>query len=163
VSYRLREAGAHDIALLREVLYEAIFWRSGGERSPRAEAMTEPELACYVEGFGRKGDFGLIAEVGREPVGAAWWRHLRAEDGGYGFVGEATPELSIAVLPGHRGDGVGTLLLEELMREGRCQGIAELSLSVERDNPALRLYKRLGYRALETEASSLTMVVDLSA
>lgn len=151
------------MALLREVLYEAAFWRPGGERPPRAEALAKPEVARYVEGFGRKGDFGLIAEDGPEPMGAAWWRSMRAGDRGYGFVDEAIPELSIAVLPGHRGDGVGTALLEELMREGRRQSVAALSLSVERDNPAVRLYKRLGYRTLETEASSLTMVVDLSA
>lgn len=159
----MRSARPEDIDFLQKALYEAAFWRPGGRRPALAEALAKPELALYVEGFGRQGDFGLIAEVDHDPVGAAWWRHMRAGEGGYGFVDEATPEVSIAVLEGHRGGGLGAALLEGLMREGHGQGVAQLGLSVERDNPSIALYERAGFRSVESEGEAVTMVVDLAA
>jgi hypothetical protein len=99
---RLRTAQRDDAQLLRALLYEAAFWRSNVARPQLDEALTNPELARYVEGFGRPGDFGVLAEEGAEPLGAAWWRSFQAGAPGYGFVDEATPEISVAVLPGHR-------------------------------------------------------------
>ena len=130
-------------------------------RPPLDEALANPELARYVEGFGRPGDYGIVAEQGAEPLGAAWWRYFQASTPGYGFVDEATPEVSAAVLPGQRGRGIGTALLEALEREARNRGIDRLSLSVERENPAVALYQRLGFRPLDREGNALTMVVEL--
>ena len=110
----MRSARPDDIDFLKTLLYEAAYWRSEGERPPLDEALAMPELALYVEGFGREGDYGLIAEVDQEPIGAAWWRHMRAGEGGYGFVDEATPELSIAVMPGHRGEGGSVTMVVDL-------------------------------------------------
>lgn len=70
----------------------------------------------------------------------------------------ANPELAAAVLPGHRGRGIGKALLGALQREARHRGIDRLSLSVERDNPAIALYERLGFRTLDCERTTLTMV-----
>jgi ribosomal protein S18 acetylase RimI-like enzyme len=128
---------------------------------PLDEALANPELARYVEGFGRPGDYGIVAEEGAEPLGAAWWRHFQASTPGYGFVDEATPEVSAAVLPGQRGRGIGTALLEALEREARNRGIDRLSLSVERENPAVALYQRLGFRPVDREGNTVTMVVEL--
>src|SRR3712207_8949587 len=51
------------------------------------------------EGWGRSGDAGVIADdAATGPVGAAWYRLFGADEPGYGFVGEATPEFSVAVL-----------------------------------------------------------------
>ncbi len=155
---RLRTAQRDDVQLLRALLLEAAFWRPNVARPPAGQALANPELARYVEGFGRSGDFGLIAEEAAEPLGAAWWRHFQAGAPGYGFVDEAIPELTAAVLPGHRGRGIGTALLEALDREARRRGINRLSLSVERDNPAVALYQRLGFRALDARRDALTMV-----
>lgn len=99
-----------------------------------------------MEDFGRSGDFGVVADAGAQPLGAAWWRRFPADAPGYGFIDEATPELSVAVLAAHRGRGIGTALLRALMREARGRGIGRLSLSVEHDNPAAALYERLGFR-----------------
>ena len=157
----LRTAQRADLQLLRALLFEAAFWRSNVARPPPDEALANPELARYGEGFGRPGDFGIVAEEGAQPLGAAWWRHYQADAPGYGFVDEATPELSAAVLPAHRGRGIGTALLGALEREARYRGIDRLSLSVERDNPAVALYQRLGFRPLNSERNALTMVIEL--
>ena len=46
-------------------------------------------------------------------------RELRADDPGFGFVDEATPELSIWVAEGERGQGIGGQLLDAAIRAAR--------------------------------------------
>ena len=70
-----------------------------------------------------------------EPVGrlylARWTREIRVMD--------------IALLPEHRGAGIGGRLLAGVLAEGDATG-RRVSIHVERNNPALRLYARLGFR-----------------
>jgi ribosomal protein S18 acetylase RimI-like enzyme len=53
--------------------------------------------------------------------------------------------VDIALLPAWRGRGIGTALIEALFAEARLAG-KEVSISVEKYNPAQRLYRRLGFR-----------------
>jgi GNAT superfamily N-acetyltransferase len=157
----LRAARPDDLELLRALLFEAAFWRPEPARPSPGEALAVPELARYVEDFGRPGDLGLVAEEDGEPLGAAWWRHFDARAPGYGFVDEATPEISVAVFPAHRGRGIGTALVEAIRGKARERGISRLSLSVERDRPALGLYERLGFRPVGGRGDALTMVSEV--
>ena len=64
--------------------------------------------------------------------------------------------MDIALLPEHRGRGIGTHLLLALQREAAdCQ--KSLSIHVERMNPALLLYERLGFRMIEDKGVYLLM------
>jgi microcystin-dependent protein len=54
----------------------------------------------------------------------------------------------IALLPEHRRAGIGTKLLRTLQNEARTAG-KTLTIHVEKFNPALRLYQRLGFRQIE--------------
>lgn len=56
--------------------------------------------------------------------------------------------MDIALIPGARGHGVGTLLLGRILDEGRAAQ-KMVTIHVEKFNPALRLYERLGFRAVE--------------
>lgn len=56
--------------------------------------------------------------------------------------------MDIALLPYQRGHGVGTQLLEAILNEGRQAGLP-VTIHVERFNPALRWYERLGFRVME--------------
>jgi ribosomal protein S18 acetylase RimI-like enzyme len=54
---------------------------------------------------------------------------------------------SLAVLPEHRGRGLGTELLDRLERELREQGVADVVIGVLPGNEgAVRMYERRGYR-----------------
>lgn len=80
-------------------------------------------------------------------MGAAWARLLRGENGGYGYVDDETPELAIAVCPEARDAGIGARLISTLLEAARPRYHA-LSLSVRADNPAQRLYQRMGFEAV---------------
>lgn len=62
----------------------------------------------------------------------------------------------IALLPEARGGGIGTKLLRQLMDEAGAAG-KSLSIYVEKFNPALRLYLRLGFHPIEDKGIYLLM------
>ena len=73
---------------------------------------------------------------------ARWEREIRIMD--------------IALLPEHRGAGIGTKLLRELREEARSAG-KTLTIHVERFNRALALYQRLGFSIAEDKGVYLLM------
>jgi ribosomal protein S18 acetylase RimI-like enzyme len=56
--------------------------------------------------------------------------------------------IDIAFLPAHRGHGFGEALLRDLMDEAAAAG-KSVSIHVEKLNPAMRLYRRLGFTTEE--------------
>lgn len=64
--------------------------------------------------------------------------------------------IDLALLPAHRGAGIGTALLQEILREAAAAG-KPVRLHVERLNPALRLYQRLGFTTVEAGQIYLLM------
>lgn len=137
---QLRAATTADTPFLEEMLYAAIFVRPGAQIPPRS-IVREPAIARYVDGWGtRDGDRGVVAVTGATPVGAAWVRRFPATAPGYGFIDEATPELSMAVRQEHRGHGIGTRLLVSLQ-----EILPAITLSCDPENPARRLYVRAGF------------------
>ena len=56
--------------------------------------------------------------------------------------------MDIALLPSHRGRGIGGQCLRDLLAEAAAAGQA-VTAHVARDNPARRLYERLGFRVAE--------------
>ncbi len=56
--------------------------------------------------------------------------------------------IDIALLPEHRGSGLGGALMRDLLDEAAAAGKA-VSIHVEKFNPAMRLYRRLGFLAEE--------------
>jgi GNAT superfamily N-acetyltransferase len=79
-----------------------------------------------------------VVLVDGEPAGrlyvARWKEELRLVD--------------VALLPEYRRRGIGRALVEDVMDEARGVGKA-VRIHVERWNPALRLYERLGFKLAE--------------
>jgi len=67
------------------------------------------------------------------------------------------PELCMAVRSGQRGRGVGTRMLRTLLDAADERGWS-VSLSVQRENPACRLYRRCGFVEHEHHGDSVTML-----
>jgi ribosomal protein S18 acetylase RimI-like enzyme len=92
----------------------------------------------------------------------AWWQEnyvgatfdvilVDGEPAGRLYVHRGPSEIrivDIALVPEQRGNGVGTRLLEELLAQGDADA-KSVTIHVERMNPALRLYDRLGFSVAE--------------
>ena len=154
----LREAGPGDLPVLADALAAAADWRPGSPQRSGAEALADRHLARYLAGWPLPGDAGVVAvaEDGAA-LGAAWYRLLPADEPGYGFVAADVPELALGVRPHARGQGHGTALLAALLERADRDGLPAVSLSVEPDNPAVRLYARHGFVVVGGEGA-LTML-----
>ncbi len=87
----------------------------------------------YYQGQFPEAEFRIILRDGR-PIGRLYVDRRQDE----------IRLIDIALLPGERGGGIGTLLLEDLLAEAAQVG-KPVRIHVERFNPALRLYERLGF------------------
>lgn len=154
---KIRVMRPDEFALLNQFLYEAVYTAPGEER-PARSVVEAPELRAYVEGFGRAGDVAVCAEMDGAVVGVAWARLMH----GFGFVDEGVPELAVSVLPAWRGQGVGTRLVEALAKRAADAGRPALSLSVQRANPAMRLYERLGFLGVGGDDAEAVMLLPLA-
>ena len=56
--------------------------------------------------------------------------------------------MDVAFMPEHCGQGLGTALLRDLLDEAAAVGKC-VTIHVEKNNPAMRLYRRLGFVAVE--------------
>jgi GNAT superfamily N-acetyltransferase len=159
---RIRALEEKDIPFLGEMLYAALDWRADGELPPPELVLVHPQVSIFHEHWGREGDTGLVAEEAGWPVGAVWYRFFTDAEHGEGYVDEQTPELAVAVVDGFRGRGVGQKLMEAMHERGREAGLGRISLSVDSDNPARRLYVRLGYVEHEPEDGMGRMILELT-
>ena len=147
----LREIDLQDSRFLRDMLRHAYHWRMA----------QDPDLPVfrYVQNWGRRGDSGVVAFDGPNVYGAAWYRLFPAAAPGFGFVDEETPELTIAVVPSHRGHGTGGELLEALLERARSEGFPRVSLSAELGQTGF--YEKHGFHELRREDGTVTMVANL--
>ena len=157
----LRPGTDADIEHVKRALFEAVSWNPERELPPYEIVIAHPELARYHEGWGRRGDLAVIAEREGEVVGASLCRLFTAEDHGHGYVDDETPELAVAVWDGHRGEGIGTRLMGGIEEAARAAGFSKISLCVDADNPARRLYERLGYETLTVDDEGVRMLKEL--
>ena len=143
----IRSVAHGDVRFLRDLLRHAYHWRLNDD----------PDLPVfrYVANWGRRGDAGVIAFDSRGPYGAAWYRLFSTDEPGFGFVDEQTPELTIAVVPSRRGQGIGSGLLDALLEQARRDGFTAVSLSAEKEQT--RFYEELGFSAVGDHGTTITM------
>lgn len=160
--YTIRRIVDKDVPFLWEMLYESLYIPEGQEPFSKG-VIKEPFLSKYVEGWGREGDSGYIAEnsKGRQ-VGSITMRYFSEDNKGFGYISNDIPELGMALRPEYRGKGIGTALLRKLFNELKGKGIIQISLSVDPDNvAAMKLYQRFGFREVGMVETSITMIADV--
>lgn len=155
--YTVRKMTSNEYGVLSDFTYKAIFIPDGAVAPPKTIVNT-PELRIYYDKFGQFPlDTAFAAEFQGKVVGAAWARIIND----YGHVNDDTPSVAIAVLEDHRGKGIGTALLEKLLAELGHFGISAASLSVQKENPAVHLYERLGFVTVKETEEEFVMLVRL--
>ena len=158
----IRDFRPDEMPFLREMLYAALAWRPDVELPPVEWVLEHPQVAPFHIGWGRDGDTALVAEAEHALLGLVWYRFFTSEEHGEGFVDEETPEVAIAVREDQRASGVGTALMEAIHERARANGVVRISLSVDRENPARRLYERLGYVDVEPDDEKGRMILELA-
>ncbi len=154
----IRPGESQDVTFLRDMVRH-----TGLDRSGVTIDAEPPPLSRYVVGWGRAGDTALVAFDGTThvAVGAAWCRLFTAAEPGYGFIDEATPELTVAVVPSRRGEGIGQALLTAIVEQARADGVAAISMSAVRDTPAVALFEENGFRVIREHGTAVIMALDL--
>ena len=142
---RIRAATQDDLGILWDFLVIAAY------EADVAAAKAVPFVAAHLEGWPRPEDFGFIAEQDAEAIGAAWARQFSLDEQPAFYVNGRTPEVSIGVTERVRGQGIGARLLRALTAEAARRGVG-LCLNVRHDNPARRLYERIGFRLVPASA-----------
>ncbi len=158
--YIIREVAKEDEPVLQDMLYHAVYIPPGNPL-PDKDIVRRPKLAKYVRQWGTPGDEGLLIlhNIRQQAAGAVWSRLFSEEQKGFGYVDADTPELSIALLPEYRNQGLGTQLLEQFLAHLQEKGYSAVSLSVSSGNPAIRLYRRVGFHDTGIRCeNSLTML-----
>ena len=73
MQYEFREMKKEEGNVLQEFLYLSIFVPEGELEFPR-DILDKPEFQVYLENFGKKDDYALLAIADGKPVGAVWSR-----------------------------------------------------------------------------------------
>lgn len=153
----IRNIQPQEIPVLDDFLYEAIFIPQGVVPPPRS-IIEQEDLQVYVRGFGESShDHCLVAECDGKIVGAVWVRVM--DD--YGHVDNQTPSLAISLYPDYRGQGIGTQLLLQMLELLHQKGYAQVSLSVQKENYALCMYQKAGFKIMEDRGEELLMLAQL--
>ena len=75
------------------------------------------------------------------------------------YIARWTDEMrivDIALLPRYRNGGIGTAILRDILAEAATAG-KPVRIHVEKFNPAMRWYERLGFRAIEDKGVYVLM------
>ena len=154
----IRAIRPEELPLLKDFLYEAIFIPDGEAEPPRS-IIGQEDLQVYIRDFGRQpDDHCLVAEVDGRIVGAVWVRVM--DD--YGHIDSNTPSLAISLYKDYRNRGIGTELLQRMLDLLREKGYAQVSLSVQKANYVLRMYRKAGFEVIADRGDEVLMVCRLT-
>ena len=150
----IRAIRKEEYPLLNEFLYQAIFIPEGVEPPP-FEIVERPELRLYTDYFGSsKHDRAYVAVSGDRVIGAAWARIMND----YGHIDDDTPSLAVSLYPDYRGHGIGTRLMRALLDDLKEAGYAQISLAVQKENYAVKMYRKLGFEAVGENSEEYIML-----
>lgn len=112
---------------------------------PILQMQYRARIEGYVQQFAGLQDF-VICDTQQQPVGELLLNHTPGE----------IRVVDLCISSAYRGRGVATQLLSELQQEAAAKA-AMITLSVDHGNPARRLYKRLGFQEIASDALQVEM------
>ena len=156
MDYKIREIKESEYSVLSGFLYEAIFIPKGIEKPPKS-IIEQPELQVYIADFGKADDWCLVAEVKGKIVGAVWVRIMND----YGYIDDETPSLAVSLYEEYRHLGLGTALMREMLQFLKDKGYKQISLSVQKANYALNMYRKVGFEVVKENEEEYIMICQL--
>ena len=156
MDYIIREIKEEEYSILSDFLYEAIFIPEGMEKPPKT-IIEQPELQVYIADFGKANDCCLVAEVKGKIVGSVWVRIMND----YGHIDDETPSLAISLYDEYRRLGIGTALMDAMLLFLKDKGYKKISLSVQKANYAVNMYRKIGFEVVWENEEEYIMVCKL--
>lgn len=153
MDYLIRPIRKTEIPLLKDFLYEAIFIPKGAAAPPR-EIVDDENLQVYIRDFGKLSDDRcLVAVADDKLVGAIWSRIM--DD--YGHIADDIPSIAISLYKEYRNQGIGTVLLKQMLNLLKADGYKSVSLSVQKANYAMKMYQKAGFKVISDDAEEAIM------
>lgn len=153
----IREIKKGEYKYLEDFLYEAIYIPVGVEK-PSRDIIKNKDLQVYIEDFGNKKDDNcLVAVYENRIIGACWTRIM--DD--YGHIDNTTPSFAISLYEDYRGKGIGTELMEKMLELLKQKGYKQASLAVQKENYAVKMYKKVGFEIIDENEEEYIMVCNL--
>ena len=147
---------------LREMLYEAVFWRDSVNKPSFEEGLAYPDVSNALADWGeRDGDTAVVAAINSIPVGAAWYRFWTGSNFTRGYIDKNIPVLGIGVHSDYRHQGLGRKMVRWLIDHASKRSIQKISLSVSKDNYAINLYRQEGFVEYADNGNALLMVREI--
>jgi GNAT superfamily N-acetyltransferase len=103
------------------------------------------QILHYLKAF-PDGQFMIVEHLGR-PIGRLVLHR----------TAQSVKIVDITLIPEARGRAIGTFLLISVQEDAKARGVP-VSLDVERQNPAARLYGRLGFEAIQSGTTHVQMI-----
>ena len=156
MDYKIREIRKNEYSVLSDFLYEAIFIPEGMDKPPKS-IIEQPELQVYIKDFGKADDWCFVVEIKEKIVGAVWVRIMND----YGHIDDETPSFAISLYEEYRNMGIGTTLMRDMLELLKKKGYEQTSLSVQKANYAVGMYRKVGFEVIDENEAEYIMVCRL--
>lgn len=80
---------------------------------------------------------------------------------GYGHIDDETPSLAISLYEEYRNLGIGTVLMRNMLQFLKDKGYKCVSLSVQKANYAVNMYRKVGFEIVSENTEEYIMVCQL--
>ena len=90
-------------------------------------------------------------------IGAVWVRIMND----YGHIDNETPSLAISLYNEYRHLGIGTALMKAILQLLKEKGYKQISLSVQKENYAVNMYRKIGFKIVSETEEEYIMLCEL--
>lgn len=157
MDYNIRKIEEKEYILLEDFIYEAIFIPDGVSPPPKS-IVNQPDLQVYIKDFGKeKDDICFVAETDNKIIGAVWVRDMND----YGHIEDGVPSFAISLYKPYRNFGIGTELMTTMISELKQRGYKKTSLAVQKENYAVKMYRKVGFEVIRETEEEFIMVCNL--
>ena len=157
MDYNIRKIEEKEYILLEDFIYEAIFIPEGVEPPPKS-IINQTDLQVYIKDFGKeKDDICFVAETDDKVIGAVWVRDMKD----YGHIEDGVPSFAISLYKPYRNYGIGTKLMTTMLSELKQRGYKKTSLAVQKENYAVKMYRKVGFEIIRETEEEFIMVCNL--
>ena len=79
----------------------------------------------------------------------------------YGHIDDKTPSFAVSILKQYRNRGIGTELMKRMLTALKERGYKKASLSVQKENYAVKMYRKVGFEIIDENTEEYIMLCRL--